>query len=123
MILPQCEDVKAEQPKAQANFPGAKNPIFHKEVLIMPGQREEISSQRLRKDEVDRPFYLSETGESFFMRTSGRGDFKVVNLISQSTFALVDVFFTSEEDARLFAEKRKLRIVDYTENVCSAPSN
>jgi len=86
----------------------------------MPEQREEISSQRLRKGGADRSFYLGETGESFFIRTSGKGDFKVVNLINRSTFALVDAFFTSEEEARLFAAKRSLRIVDFDESACLA---
>ena len=89
----------------------------------MPEQREGISSQRLRKGEVDRSFYLGETGESFFIRTSGKGDFKVVNLINRSTFDLVDAFFTSEEEARVFAAKRNLRIVDYTDSAYSAPSS
>ena len=86
----------------------------------MPEQREEISSQRLRKGGADRSFYLGELGESFFLRTSGKGDFKAVNLINRSTFDLVDAFFTSEEEARLFAAKRNLRIVDFDESACSA---
>jgi len=64
--------------------------------------------------------YLGENGESFFIRTSGNGDLKVVNLINRATFALFDAFFTCEEQARLFADKRNLRIVDYTD---PAPSN
>jgi hypothetical protein len=67
--------------------------------------------------------YLGEKGESVFIRTSGKGDFKVFNLIRLEDFALIDAFFTSEEEARLFADKRNLRIVDYNENACSAPSN
>ena len=86
----------------------------------MPEKREEISSQRLRKGEAGRSSYLGETGEFFFLRTSGKGDLKAVNLISRSTFALVDAFFTSEEEARLFAAKRNLRIVDFDESACSA---
>jgi hypothetical protein len=78
--------------------------------------------QRIPDGSLENQSYLGENGESFFIRTSGKGDFKVVNLISRSTFALIDAFFTSEEEARLFAHKRKLKIVDYTENACSAPS-
>jgi len=76
----------------------------------------ENSSQRLQKGSAGKLSYLGEKGESVFIRTSGKGDFKIVNLINRSTFALVDVFFTSEEEARLFADKRNLRIVDYNEN-------
>jgi len=86
----------------------------------MAEQRKEISSQRLRKGGADRSFYLGDTGESFFMRTSGKGDFKAVNLINRSTFSLIDAFFTSEEEARLFADKRNLRIVDFDESACLA---
>ena len=80
----------------------------------------ENSTQRPRRGSVEKSFYLGRKGESFFLRTSGKGDFKVVNLISRATFALVDASFTSEEEARLFADKRNLRIVDYTDGVCSA---
>jgi hypothetical protein len=72
--------------------------------------------QRLQKGSAGKLSYLGEKGESFFIRTCGKGDFKVVNLINRATFDLVDVFFTSEEEARLFADKRSLRIVDYNEN-------
>ena len=83
----------------------------------------ENSSERLYDGGAGQLLYLGEKGESFFIRASGKGDVKVVNLINRAAFALADVFFTSEEEARLFAEKRNLRIVDYDDNACSAPSN
>jgi len=86
----------------------------------MAEHQRENSDQRLRIDGVGRSSYLGEKGESFFIRTSGKGDFQVFNLISREDFALVDVFFTSEEEARLFADKRNLRIVDYSENASLA---
>lgn len=89
----------------------------------MAKHQTENSSRRSLDGGAGKSSYLGEKGESVFIRTSGKGDFKIVDLINRSTFALVDAFFTSEEEARLFAEKRNLRIVDYTENVCSAPSN
>ena len=79
--------------------------------------------QILPKGSVERRSYLGERGESFFIRASGKGDVKVVNLINRATFALADVFFTSEEEARLFAEKRNLRIVDFEDNSCWGSSN
>jgi hypothetical protein len=85
----------------------------------MSEDHEESPSQRLR-DGGEGKSYLGEKGESFFIRTSGRGDFKIVNLINRATFALVDVFFTSEKEARLFADKRNLTIVDYSENASLA---
>ena len=81
------------------------------------------SRQRLHNGGVEKSSYIGEKGESFFIRTSGKGDLKVVNLINRSTFALIDAFFTSEGEARLFADKRNLRIVDYNENARLAPSN
>jgi len=66
--------------------------------------------------------YMGEKGESFFIRTSGKGDLKVFNLINRGDFALVDAFFSSEEKARLFAEKRNLRIVAFDDNATLASS-
>ena len=89
----------------------------------MAKHKRENSSEGLRNGGAGKSSYLGEKGESFFIRTSGKGDLKVVNLISRATFALIDAFFTSEEEARSFANNRNLRIVDYNENACSAPSN
>ena len=80
------------------------------------------SSERLY-DGGEGKSYLGEKGDSFFMRTCGKGDFKVVTLINRSTFDLIDVFFTSEEEARLFTDKRNLRIVDFEDNSCWGSSN
>ena len=82
----------------------------------MAEHRRENSSQRLRNGGAGQLFYMGEKGESFFMRTCGKGDFKIVNLINRSTFSLVDAFFTSEDEARLFADKRNLTIVAFDEN-------
>ena len=86
----------------------------------MAKEQRENSSRRSRDGGEGKP-YLGQKGESFFIRTSGKGDFKAVNLINRSTFDLVDALFTSEEEARLFADKRNLRIVDFNESACSAP--
>jgi len=83
-------------------------------------QRENLS-RRSRDGGEGKP-YLGEKGESVFIRTSGKGDLKIVNVINRATLALVDVLFTSEEEARLFADKRNLTIVDYSENA-SLPSH
>jgi len=88
----------------------------------MAKHRRENSSRRSR-DSGEGKSYLGKKGEAVFIRTSGKGDFKIVNFINRAAFDLVDVFFTSEEEARLFADKRNLRIVDYNENACPAPSN
>ena len=72
--------------------------------------------QRLQKGGVGKVSYLGNKGESFFIRTCGKGDFKVVNLISREDFALLDIFFASEKEARLYADKRKLRIAAFVDN-------
>jgi hypothetical protein len=94
-----------------------------KEVFLMAAHQAKHLRHQLPKGICEGSPYLGRKGESFFIRTSGKGDLKVVNLISRATFALIDAFFTSEEEARLFADKRNLRIVDYNDNACSASSN
>jgi len=84
----------------------------------MAEHQREDSSQRLPNGGAGQLSYPGEKGESFFIRTCGKGDFKVVNLINRPTFALIDAFFTSEEEARLYADKRNLRIVNYNDNAC-----
>jgi hypothetical protein len=89
----------------------------------MAAHQVEHSRQRLPDGSLEESSYLGKKGESFLIRTSGRGDFKAVNLINRETFALVDVFFTSEKEARLFADKKNLRIVNYNDNARSASRN
>ena len=86
----------------------------------MAEHQRENSDQRLRNGVAGKFSHLAEKGESFFIRTCGKGDFKVVNLINRSTFALVDAFFTPEKEARLFARNRKLRIVTFDDNATLA---
>ena len=82
----------------------------------MAKHQRQNSNRRSRNRGVEKSSYLGERGESFFIRASGKGDVKVINLINRATFALADVFFTSEKEARLFARKRNLRIGDYNDN-------
>ena len=86
----------------------------------MAEHKRDDSGQQIRNGDTGQLSYLGEKGESFFIRTSGKRDFKGVNLINRSTFALADAFFTSEEEARLFADKRNLRIVAFDENASLA---
>jgi hypothetical protein len=86
----------------------------------MTEHQSETVTRKSSTDSMEGSSYLGQKGESFFIRTSGKGNFKVANLISRSTFDLVHAFFISEEEARLFAAKRSLRIVDFTDSACSA---
>jgi len=85
----------------------------------MAEHQRENSSRRLSNG-GEGESYLGEKGESVFMRTSGKGDFQVFNLISREDFALADIFFNSEEEARLFADKRNLRIAAFDDNATLA---
>ena len=86
----------------------------------MIDQKIENPGQRLQKGSAGNLSYLGEKGESFFIRTCGKGDFKVVNLISREDFALLDIFFASEKEARLCADKRNLRIAAFDDNATLA---
>jgi len=81
----------------------------------MAKHQRENSSERLSNGGAGKS-YLGEKGESFFIRTCGKGDFKVVKLISREDFALLDIFFASEKEARLYADKRNLRIAAFVDN-------
>ena len=89
----------------------------------MTENRPKHARQILPKGSVERSSYLGERGESFFIRASGKGDFKVVDLINRSTFALVDAFFTSEDETRLFAERKNLRIAAFDDNAPLPPDS
>ena len=86
----------------------------------MAKHQRQNSNRRSRNRGVEKSSYLGERGESFFIRASGKGDVKVVNLINRATFALADVFFTSEKEARLFAERRTLTIAAFDDNATLA---
>lgn len=51
----------------------------------------------------------------YFIRPSGKGDFLTFHLIESETFEMLDVFFSSEEDALEYANKKSLLIVDYND--------
>jgi hypothetical protein len=56
------------------------------------------------------------TNEAFFIRTKGKGDFKTYHLINVETFELLDIFFDSEGNAKQYAAKHSLNIVEYKES-------
>ena len=86
----------------------------------MAKHQRQNSNRRSRNRGVEKSSYLGERGESFFVRTCGKGDFNVVNLISREDFALLDIFFASEKEARLYADKRNLRIAAFDDNATLA---
>jgi len=86
----------------------------------MAKHQRQNSNRRSRSRGVEKSSYLGERGESFFVRTCGKGDFNVVNLISREDFALLDIFFASEKEARLYADKRNLRIAAFDDNATLA---
>jgi hypothetical protein len=54
--------------------------------------------------------------QEYFIRSSGKNEFKVYVLINKETFDQVDMFFQTEDDAREFAKKKDWKIVDYKED-------
>lgn len=51
--------------------------------------------------------------EEYFIRSSGRNEFKVYILIHKASFDKLDMFFQTEDDAKEFAKKNDLKVVDY----------
>ena len=66
-------------------------------------------------DKIKIKSYLGNKGETFFIRTTGIGDFKTYHLINFDNFSMIDMFFNTEEDAKIYAKKRKLKIKKYKE--------
>lgn len=53
--------------------------------------------------------------KEYFIRTKGKDEFKTYHLICLDNFELLDVFFNSELEAKQYAAKKSLIIVDYIE--------
>jgi hypothetical protein len=53
----------------------------------------------------------------YFIRTTGKNEFKTYHLICLDNFVMLDLFFSSELETRKYAEKHSLKIVDYKENL------
>ncbi len=53
--------------------------------------------------------------KEYFIRASGKGDFKAYHLINADDFSLIDMFFTTELDAKNYAQKHSLDVVEYNE--------
>ncbi len=53
--------------------------------------------------------------KEYFIRTKGKAEFKTYHLIRNETFDMLDIFFNSELEAKQYAEKNALTIVEYKE--------
>ena len=53
--------------------------------------------------------------KEYFFRTKGKYKFKTYHLICLNNFEMLDVFFNSELEAKQYAAKKSLIIVDYIE--------
>ena len=53
--------------------------------------------------------------KKYFIRTKGKDEFKTYHLISLDNFETLDIFFNSELEAKQYASKKSLMIVDYIE--------
>lgn len=53
--------------------------------------------------------------KEYFIRTKGKDEFKTYHLICLDNFDTLDVFFNSELEAKQYAVKKSLVIVNYIE--------
>lgn len=53
--------------------------------------------------------------KEYFIRTKGKDEFKTYHLICLDNFETLDFFFNSELEAKQYAAKKSLIIVDYIE--------
>ena len=53
--------------------------------------------------------------KTYFIRPSGKGEFKIFQLISIESFEILDMFFQTEDDAKAYAKKNQIEIVNYQE--------
>lgn len=51
----------------------------------------------------------------YFIRKVGKGEFEIYHLINIKTFDMLDIFFDTEDEAVLYAQKNGLIITTYTE--------
>jgi hypothetical protein len=56
------------------------------------------------------------SNNKYFIRTKGKAEFKTYHLISVDSFDMLDAFFASEKDAKKYAIKNSIEIVDYIES-------
>ena len=53
----------------------------------------------------------------YFIRTTGKNEFKTYHLISLDNFEMLDMFFNSKLEAKEYAKNNSLKIVDYKEDL------
>lgn len=53
--------------------------------------------------------------KKYFIRTKGKGEFKTYHLIKVETFDMLDNYFSSEKEAKEYAVKNSIEIVEYVE--------
>ncbi len=56
------------------------------------------------------------TTTKYFIRTKGKAEFKTYHLINKENYEMLDAFFTSEKDAKKYASKKSIEIVEYVES-------
>lgn len=55
------------------------------------------------------------TTKKYFIRTKGKTEFKTYHLINLETFDMLDNYFNSEKEAKEYAVKNSIEIVEYVE--------
>lgn len=53
--------------------------------------------------------------KKYFIRTKGKAEFKTYHLINLESFDMLDNYFNSEKEAKEYAVKNAIEIVEYVE--------
>jgi len=53
--------------------------------------------------------------QQYFIRPTGKGEFRSFRLINAQDFGMLDFFFETEDDAKGYATKKGLEVVEYEE--------
>ena len=54
--------------------------------------------------------------KDYFIRSSGKGEFKTYHLISNIDFHMLDVFFSTDLEAKKYAKEHGLIIAEYDDS-------
>lgn len=82
--------------------------IFLELKILLKSTNSEQPMETKRK----RP-YMGLKGETFFIRSSGLGEFKSYHLINKKNFDMIEMSFETQTDAKNYAKKRDLKIETY----------
>lgn len=84
--------------------------IFIELKILLNSTQSELIMAKQRKHP-----YMGKKGETFFIRSSGLGEYKLFHLINKKNFDMIEMNFDSEIDAKNYAKQNGLNIENYKE--------